>query len=132
MKKLILILFVCASFCSNAQSAYQRKTIEDRAQKFTKEISDYVATLSDSQKIKLFAINRTVTMQFDSLKNLKLESNDYKPAARMIFKNRDAAIKNIFSAIQFDDFMMQQAEKREESYKRKKEKMAADSLKNSK
>lgn len=106
--------------------------MDERAQKFTTEIVSYVTGLSDSQKNKLFVINKITTLSFDSLKNLKLESDGYKPAARGIFKQRDASIQQLFTVKQFDEFMMQQAEKREESFKKKQLQKLADSAISSK
>jgi hypothetical protein len=130
MKYILILLCTVSIQFINAQNYYKKKTVDERAQKFTTEIADYVIGISDSQRLQLLVINKLTTVQFDSLKNLKLETEAYKPAARSIFKQRDASIKVLFTIKQYDEFMMQQAEKREESFKRKQIKNVADSIKN--
>jgi hypothetical protein len=128
--KYILIIVCCINMqILHAQNTYKKKSVDERAQKFTTDIADYVSGVTDSQRVKLLAINKTTTIQFDSLKNLKLESEAYRPAARGIFKQRDASIKLLFTIKQYDEFMMQQAEKREESFKKKQLQKQADSSK---
>jgi hypothetical protein len=128
MKNLLLLCVLCLSMLSaTAQNKYKKQTLEERAIKFTKEITDYVSNISPEQNASLLAVNKSVTQQFDSLKALQLASEEYKPAARSIFKNRDAAIKVILNANQFDEFMMLQAEKREAAFKKKNEIKPADS-----
>jgi hypothetical protein len=121
MKKIILIgsLFFITCNVSTAQSSYKKKTLEERSAKFTKEITDYVSNITPAQNTALLEINKQVTQQFDSLKALHLESDEYKPAARNVFKTRDMQIKALLDAKQFDEFMMLQAEKREAAYNKK-------------
>ncbi len=123
MKKLLSLLLIIASTFSatTAQTTYKKKTLEERSAKFTKEITDYISNVTPEQNTALLEINKNVTMQFDSLKALQLESDEYKPAARNVFKTRDAAIKLVFDAKQFDEFLMLQAEKRDAAYKKKNE-----------
>jgi hypothetical protein len=120
MKKLFILFALCINILSvNAQ--YKKLTLEERSAKFTKEITDYVSNITPEQNTALLEINKIVTMQFDSLKALQLESEEYKPAARNIFKTRDASIKLVLDAKQYDEFSMLQAEKRDASFKKKNE-----------
>jgi hypothetical protein len=117
MKNAILFFLCFLSIQSFAQG-YKKRTVEEKAAYFTKEIVDYIPSLTDSQQSQLLLINIQVTKSFDSIKSLKLEEVDYKKAARAIFVTKGEFLKNLFTPQQYDEFLMLEAEKRE----RKKEK----------
>jgi hypothetical protein len=98
---------------------YKKQTLEERVEKYTAEITSYVSNVTDSQKVALFAINKAVTLKFDSIKNLELDPVDYRPAARSVFVYRDAAIKKVLNETQYDEYLMLQAEKKEAAFKRR-------------
>jgi hypothetical protein len=130
MKKIILItsllLLAVASFAQTSEpSKYQKK----QATKYTKELTDYISNITDDQKTAIYNINLNISLQFDSLKKLQLETVDYKKAARNIFVFKDDQLKKILSVNQFDEYVMMKDEKKEEYLKKKaaQQKIVADS-----
>jgi hypothetical protein len=119
MKKIILIIISSLAFQFTSNAQYKKRSLEDRSAFFTKEIVDYIPSLNKTQQEQLLQINITTTAAFDSLKALKLESEDYKPAARAIFVQRDASVKKILTPFQYDEYLMLQAEKKQQSIKKK-------------
>jgi hypothetical protein len=130
MKHLIIVLVALFSISLNsqAQNTYKKRTADEKAIFFTKEITDYLGNASDEQTAQLVQINKTTTLAFDSLKALQLESNDYKPAARGIFVTRDEAIKKVLTPAQWDEYLMLQAEKRVIAKKKREAQGAALTL----
>ncbi|MFM2386589.1 MAG: hypothetical protein RL660_1346 [Bacteroidota bacterium] len=125
-KKLILLAFTLITVSTSfAQTSKKQRSAESRSEYFTKEIVNYLTRCDSATAKKIYEVNLVVTKQFDSLKALNLSSEDYKPAASKIYKNRDAAMKAILTPFQYDEYMMLQAEKKQ-AYKEKKAKEAAE------
>jgi hypothetical protein len=117
---LTLLLVTCATTVQ-AQNKKAKSKLENRAQFFTKEITDYLTKIDSPQTKQLYDINLQVSIAFDSLKTLNLPSEEYRPAAASIYKNRDAAVKLVLNKFQYDEYLMLQAEKKQ-AYREKKKK----------
>jgi hypothetical protein len=121
MKKILAtIVLLGLLFNVQAQSKSENKYLVKRAEKFTKELVDYIADITTEQKKMLFDANYNITLQFDSIKKARLETQDYKDASKQIFKNRDAMMKKILNITQYDDYIMYRDEKKQEYFAKKK------------
>jgi glucan biosynthesis protein len=118
-------ILLLAQWAAVAQSKKSFKSVESRSAYFTKEITDYVTRVDSVQAKQILDINIEVTRKFDSLKGKDLPSEEYRPAAAAIYRERDAAIKKVLSAFQYDEYMMLQAEKKKAYIDKKKAKEAA-------
>jgi hypothetical protein len=108
---LVSIALVLFSITSIAQGRKAKLTLDEKANKYTKEISDYVSNVDSNQYTKLLTINKQVSQKFDSLYHLELE-----------YSEKRGATKQVLNAKQFDEFLMLQAEKKAEAAKRWKQK----------
>jgi hypothetical protein len=128
---LSLVITISGVVIAQAQGKRAKRTVADKAAYFTKEITDYVSNIDSNQYQQLLQINIAVTNSFDSVRNLGLEPIEARPAMKGIYANRDAAVKKVLNEQQYDEYMMLQAEKREEQRKKwqsKQQGMPADSL----
>jgi pyoverdine/dityrosine biosynthesis protein Dit1 len=132
MKKTLVLLFatiLCT--CSYAQSVEPSKYQKKQASKYTDELVKYLSDIVPEQEKSIYQLNLNISIQFDSLRKLKLETNEYKKAAREIFINKEKQLKKLLTINQFDEYAMMQDEKKAEYIKKKQDqqKIVADSIK---
>jgi hypothetical protein len=123
-KIISLIIIVCLfTLHANAQQ-FKRKTLEEKAQKYTAEMVADIH-LTPEQEALVYPINLEVSKRFDSLYSSKPEKDVQRSVTIQILKDRDKAFRQVLSNEQFLRFDDLQRERRE---KKLQEKMAKEKL----
>lgn len=99
---------------------YQRKTPEEKAQKYTREMMAEIP-LNAEQEPAVYAINLWVSRQFDSLYASHPEQDALRPGMIAIFRNRDSALRTVLTNQQFLRFDDLQREKRKKRLEQKQQ-----------
>ena len=102
---------LCAWQCSWAQTSYPKKSIDEKARYYTKQMVDSLH-VNEREETLLFETNLQVSKKFDSVYSLQLSNeNERKAAFRAIYQYRDSCFKSILPIKEFLRFQDIEREK---------------------
>lgn len=120
MKKITLLLsFLFITFNTFSQN-YKKRTPEEKARYYTSQLQKDI-DIDSIQFEKIYEINLSVSLKFDSLYAEKMEDFDRRRAMVPIFKYRDAEYRKVLTPTQFLKFDDMQREAREKKKKAKEQ-----------
>ncbi len=119
---ILTALWLCTQ--SLIAQPYKKRTPEEKARFYTDEMVKDLQ-LDSLSAVKVFEINLLVSKQFDSLYAGEPDATQSRAGAIAIYRQRDAALRQVLSKQQFLQFDDLQREKREKRKKEKAEKEAA-------
>lgn len=125
MKKVtyLSILCLCVYQITWAQATYRKKTLEEKARYYTKQMIDSLH-VSEREETLVYAANLDVSKKFDSIYSLRLSNeNERKAAFRAIYQYRDSCFKSI---LPIKEFLRFQDIEREKWERRKEKESKAD------
>jgi hypothetical protein len=128
MKKISLLLIVSFSVYSAFNQSYKKRTPEEKATYYTKQMVDDLKLDSSTTK-KVYEINLVVSQQLDSAFAAHTEKEAMKKVYYTVFKKRDEEYRKVLTKRQFLEYDDLQRERREA---KQKEKLEKEKLENSK
>ena len=120
MKKISLLLIVSFSVYSAFNQSYKKRTPEEKATYYTKQMVDDLKLDSSTTK-KVYEINLVVSKQLDSAFAAHTEKEAMKKVYYTVFKKRDEEYRKVLTKRQFLEYDDLQRERREAKQKEKLE-----------
>jgi hypothetical protein len=120
MKKISLLLIVSFSVYSAFNQSYKKRTPEEKATYYTKQMVDDLKLDSSTTK-KVYEINLVVSQQLDSAFAAHTEKEAMKKVYYTVFKKRDEEYRKVLTKRQFLEYDDLQRERREAKQKEKLE-----------
>ena len=120
MKKIILLLILSFSVYSAFNQSYKKRTPEEKATYYTKQMVDDLKLDSSTTK-KVYEINLVVSQQLDSAFAAHTEKEAMKKVYYTVFKKRDEEYRKVLTKRQFLEYDDLQRERREAKQKEKLE-----------
>jgi len=120
MKKIILLLILSFSVYSAFNQSYKKRTPEEKATYYTKQMVDDLKLDSSTTK-KVYEINLVVSKQLDSAFAAHTEKEAMKKVYYTVFKKRDEEYRKVLTKRQFLEYDDMQRERREAKQKEKLE-----------
>jgi hypothetical protein len=120
MKKISLLLIVSFSVYSAFNQSYKKRTLEEKATYYTKQMVDDLKLDSSTTK-KVYEINLVVSQQLDSAFAAHTEKEAMKKVYYTVFKKRDEEYRKVLTKRQFLEYDDLQRERREARQKEKLE-----------
>ncbi len=120
MKKISLLLIVSFSVYSAFNQSYKKRTPEEKATYYTKQMVDDLKLDSSTTK-KVYEINLVVSKQLDSAFAAHTEKEAMKQVYYTVFKKRDEEYRKVLTKRQFLEYDDLQRERREAKQKEKLE-----------
>jgi hypothetical protein len=128
MKKISLLLIITFSMSIAFAQNYKKRTPEDKATYYTKQMVDDLK-LDSITTTKVYEINLVVSKQLDSAFAAQTDKDAMKKVYYTVFKQRDAEFRKVLSKTQFLQYDDLQRERREA---KQKEKLEKEKLENAK
>ena len=120
MKKISLLLILSFSVYSAFNQSYKKRTPEEKATYYTKQMVDDLKLDSSTTK-KVYEINLVVSQQLDSAFAAHTEKEAMKKVYYTVFKKRDEEYRKVLTKRQFLEYDDLQRERREAKQKEKLE-----------
>lgn len=120
MKKISLLLILSFSVYSAFNQSYKKRTPEEKATYYTKQMVDDLKLDSSTTK-KVYEINLVVSKQLDSAFAAHTEKEAMKKVYYTVFKKRDEEYRKVLTKRQFLEYDDMQRERREAKQKEKLE-----------
>jgi hypothetical protein len=120
MKKISLLLILSFSVYSAFNQSYKKRTPEEKATYYTKQMVDDLKLDSSTTK-KVYEINLVVSKQLDSAFAAHTEKEAMKKVYYTVFKKRDEEYRKVLTKRQFLEYDDLQRERREAKQKEKLE-----------
>lgn len=120
MKKISLLLILSFSVYSAFNQSYKKRTPEEKATFYTKQMVDDLKLDSSTTK-KVYEINLVVSQQLDSAFAAHTEKEAMKKVYYTVFKMRDEEYRKVLTKRQFLEYDDLQRERREAKQKEKLE-----------
>ena len=120
MKKISLLLILSFSVYSAFNQSYKKRTPEEKATYYTKQMVDDLKLDSSTTK-KVYEINLVVSQQLDSAFAAHTEKEAMKKVYYSVFKMRDEEYRKVLTKRQFLEYDDLQRERREAKQKEKLE-----------
>lgn len=120
MKKISLLLILSFSVYSAFNQSYKKRTPEEKATYYTKQMVDDLKLDSSTTK-KVYEINLVVSQQLDSAFAAHTEKESMKKVYYTVFKKRDEEYRKVLTKRQFLEYDDLQRERREAKQKEKLE-----------
>ncbi len=128
MKKISLLLIISFSISSAFSQSYKKRTPEEKATYYTKQMVDDFK-LDSATTTKVYEINLVVSQQLDSAFAAHTDKDAMKKVYYTVFKKRDEEYRKVLTKIQFLQYDDLQRERREA---KQKEKLEKEKLENAK
>ena len=120
MKKISLLLILSFSVYSAFNQSYKKRTPEEKATYYTKQMVDDLKLDSSTTK-KVYEINLVVSQQLDSAFAAHTEKEAMKKVYYTVFKKRDEEYRKVLTKRQYLEYDDLQRERREAKQKEKLE-----------